>query len=567
VTRRRLLLFCGAYFVLRLLLVLCASDRLSEADAAEAKLMQIGDEWVATGRAPTLERLLWYARAGANAPHGAYLLVSLLYAALVVPAGAAGSYLALKLVAIGFATIGLAAWTATARRLGGDRAAWATALLLVLAPPPLLAGGLVAWGSHPESVAFVGLCAWALTSGRIRSAGDAVVAGGLLGLTVGLNLLVAPLVSVLAAGWAWDRWRHPPGRGAIGALLAGAALPLAGLLWLTGAATASVVETAGSSPTELLWQAQQGTSGPVVETLAELLPLRVWGASAFTLPLSGGAELALQVAATVALLTGLVAAAAALRGRPEVRGRVIALLWLAPLAHLATLALLAPRRPAVPPRYLLPVWPLLLLGLALALAWWWDRRGLRAALVALLVASLAPGLSLHAELLRPGRMTGFTEYRPAGWLAADIGHVGYEEAPWVNRFLEARGSDGSEGFGYVAGVGASDDALAQPDVSHLDATALLERRAVRLEAGMTPAARERLHENIGWGLSVFAWGRSGVWHGVLSRLPDGDREATARGLGTGLRVRGSEGCRALERYTGPDRAAMEEGAGLLGGCG
>jgi hypothetical protein len=566
VTRRRLLLLCGAFFALRLVLVLCAADQLSEPDAAETKLMRIGDEWVGTGAAPSVERLLWYARAGTNAPHGAYLLVSLLYALLVVPIGAAGSYLALKLVAIGFATLALAAWTATAWRLGGSMAAWTTGLLLALSPPPLLAGGLVAWGSHPESVALVGLCAWAVTSGRIRTVGDSAVAGALLGATAGLNLLVAPIVAVLAIGWGWDRWRDADGRArSLVALAVGAVVPLAGLLWLTGAASASVVETAGSSPVELLWRAQQGADGPVLTTITSLLPLRVWSPTAFGAPLGLAARLGLDLGLSLGLLGALVAATWRLRARRDLLGRGVALLWAAPAVHLLTLALLAPRRPAVPARYLLPAWPLALLALALALAWWWPRRPARAVLCAVVLAWLVPGLSLHVERLRPGRMQAFDEYRPAAWLAADIGHVGYEEAPWVNRFLEARGGEQTDGFGFVAGAGATDDPLAEEADSHLDAAALLDRRDAWLAAG-GPTSRDRLHENIGWGLSVFAWQRSGVWHGVLSRLPDEDRAATARGLGAGLGLRGEPGCQAIERYSGPDRAAMKLGAAMIGPC-
>jgi hypothetical protein len=572
-TRRRLLALVAVFVVVRLLLVLCASDLLSEPDAAEAKLMRIGDGWIASGQAPSLERLLWHARAGANAPHGGYLFVSLLYAALVVPLKASGSYLALKLVAIGVAAIGFAAWVVVADRLGGARAAWVAAALLLAPPPAFLAGSLVPWGSHPEAMALLGLSAWALLSGRIRSVGDGAVAGLLLGLTAGVDLLVAPLVGLAALGWGWDRWRRAEAEGVrwlpqSAALLAGGAVGLGALLWLTGGATASVTETAGASPLELLSTSRAGGGDPLFgRSLAALLPLPIFGPTLAGRLLTDGQAFALDLAASLGLLGGLGVVVARARRHEALGGRVAALLVAIPATHLAVLALLAPRRPDIPPRYLLPVAPLLLVALAVALAWGWERRGLRLALLAVIALWLLPGAALQAQLIRPARIEAFPEYRPAAWLEADIGHVGYDEAPWVNRFLEARG-DATEGFAFAAGAGASDHLLGEPpNRSALDPIALLDRRRAWLEVGRSPEARRAMHENLGWGLSVFAWGREGVMHAVLSHLPGGDRDAAARGLGAGLALRGSRGCEVIRDNHGPDRAAMLEGAGWIPGAG
>lgn len=561
VTRRQLLLLCASFFALRLLLVLCAADRLSEPDAAEAKLMRIGDEWISTGRAPSFSQLLWHARAGTNAPHGAFLLVSLLYAALAVPFGAAGSYLALKLVAVGFSVVALAAWTATAGRLGGPLAAAGTALLFLLSPSPFLAGSMVPWGSHPEAAAMLGLCAWALA--RWDGGRGAMGAGALLGLAAGCDLLAAPLAAALGVGRAWDVWRAADEDGKPSALPlasmgAGAAATLGGMLWLTGGASASVVETPGSSPLELLAEPAGAGLGPA---LLELLPLRVWAGA---LPRAAPSLVAgLDLAWSIALLAALALAAWGLARRRREWGLGGALLVVGPVLHMVVLAALAPRRPSVPPRYLLPLWPLLLLAPGLALGW--SRgRATRAAACAALLLWLVPGLAVQGRLLRPARIPGFALYRPAAWLAADIGHVGYDLAPLVGSFMEAREGVGTDGFGFAAGAGAADDPLG-PRSDPLDPAALLVRRDAWLAAHPGASAEERilLHENAGWGLAVFAWGHPGVWHSLLSRLPEGDRRAMARGLGRGLADRGKEGCRAIARYGGPDREAMEAGAG---GC-
>ncbi len=562
-SRRHLVLLAAGFVVLRLLLVLTAADRLSQPDAAEVKLMAIGDEWVQEGP-PSVERLLWYARAGTNAPHGAYLPVSLAYAALVVPFGADGSYFALKLVGILVQMIGLLAWTLVGYHLGGRRAAFIVAALLALPPAGFLGGSVVPWGSHPEAAAGLGLATWALVSGRLRGRGDAVVAGGLLGLVAGADLLVAPAVAAIAAGWVWDRRvasREQGGSAWIGLtawLLVGGVTTLTAVLWLTGGLSASVVETAGSSPLELLAEPRAGQLGT---TLAGLLPVHAWGSATIA---SADARGALNAVTTAGLLCSLVLALWALPHRLNVLGTGVGLLLAAPLVHVLTVAALAPRAPFVPQRYLLPIWPIVLLGVALALAWWWIRTGPRLVAIAALVLALGPGAALQTSLIRPERRAGFSEYRPADWLAEDIGQVTYDEAPWVNRFLSARGPGRTVGFGFATAVGAADDPLISDLPPPLDPVGLVQRRERWLAAHL-PGADERtlMHENLGWSLAVFAWDRPGTWHAVLSHVPAPDRRNVARGLGLGLALRGAEGLAAAERITGPDRAAVLEGVARL----
>lgn len=561
--RRHLLLLAAGFVVFRLLLVLSAADRISQPDAAEVKLMAIGDAWVA-GERPTVPSLLRHARAGTNAPHGAYLPIALAYAAIAVPFDATGSYFALKLVGILVQALGLIAWTLVALHLGGRRAAAAMAALMMLPPAGFLGGSLVPWGSHPEAAAGLGLATWALVSGRLRSRGDAVVAGGLLGGVAGTDLLVAPAVALLAVGWIWDRraasaeseghaWR-----GLAIALVAGGAASLSAFLWVTGGLSASVVETAGSSPLELLGAPR---AGPFTQTLTGLVPLHAWGSPSIA---DGEVRGALNAVTTAGMLCSLGLVLAGLRHRRRVQGFAFALLIGAPLVHLATVVSLAPRRPFVPQRYLLPIWPIVLLGVALAVAWWWARRGPRLLAVAALVLAIAPGAALQASLIRPDRRVGFQEYDPAAWLAEDIGQVRYDEAPGTNRFLEARGAGRTIGFGFATSTGAADDPLITDLPEPLEPQALLVRRERWLQEHR-PTGDERvlLHENLGWSLAVFAGDRPGTWHALLSHLPQPDRGHAARGLGMGLAVRGAEGVRAAERFNGPDREALLQGVRRL----
>ncbi len=137
----------------------------------------------------------------------------------------------------------------------------------------------------------------------------------------------------------------------------------------------------------------------------------------------------------------------------------------------------------------------------------------------------------------------------------------------INDFVAARAPGATAGFGFAAGIGATDDLLAQPeDREALDAQALLARRQAWLgEHSLGADERRILHENIGWSLSVFAWERRGDWHALLTHLEGEDRLHTAQGLGRGLSMRGAEGCEALEHFQGPDRSALLAGARLTTG--
>lgn len=563
ISRRQLLLLAAAFFAARVLLVLCAADRLSEPDAAETKLMQLGDEWVRSGEAPSLDGMLRLARSGTNAPHGAYLPVSLLYALLLLPFGAPSSYLALKLVAILFATAAFAIWTTLASELGGRRTGLAAALLLFLPPPSFLAGSLVAWGSHPESAFFVGLAALlALRCWRQEGAiGPPLLAGLAMALAVGMNLLTAPLIAVLALGWALDGRRQTRG------LIAGssaALLLLLALLSVTRGTSASVTESAGASPTELARTGGGGGGSLTLETLDALLPPSLVAAA------DRASSSAVADAADWALLIVLVFALVILAREgwqfEDSRARVMGLFLAGPLIHLTTLAILAPRRPYVPPRYLLPLLPVLLVGLALA----WGRSGayrrVRVGLAAGLALWVLPGLVAQARLFEPARMASFPDYRPSAYLAHDIGHVSYESAPAVNRFLEAREGTSTAGFNFASGMGASDDLVMEDaERESMDPRALLDRRDDWLaHHPLDGEERRQLHQNIGWGMTIFAPGRKGVWHAVLSHLPPDDRGALAEGLGMALGLGEDQDCALLRDLGGPDREAVLRGLGSLG---
>jgi len=107
-------------------------------------------------------------------------------------------------------------------------------------------------------------------------------------------------------------------------------------------------------------------------------------------------------------------------------------------------------------------------------------------------------------------------------------------------------------------MGASDALLieAQGD-ARLDAHGLLARRTDTLgEAPLDGDQRALLHENIGWGMAVFAPEGKGTWQAVLSRLEGEDRAALGRGIGLALGWDQRGGCAGLRNFGGPDQGAV-----------
>lgn len=512
--------------------------------------------------------LLELARTGANAPHGGFLPSA---GSIAVLSRALPGYLALKLFVLLLATLAFGAWVAAAHVLAGRVGAAVLAVLWLLMPPGALGPSLVGWGSHPEAAAlFAPGAAWLLLARR-----PAAVAGAaaLLGLACGFSLLLVPAAALLCAGVLWDAyWEEPPRPWLPRAAALSAGLPpLLTLSWLSGSGSASVVEDVGSSPWELLHRARHDVDPVVADTWAELLPPPIWGPQPFGEVLGPGARDQLDLVWGLLLVLGAGAGLAMLLRDRGLRGRAVALVLGLPLVHLTMLASLAPRRPYVPPRYLAMFWgpALLVLAVAAGRAWIWGRgsAGRRAASLALLALAIAfclPGAAAQARLLDLSRVGGFADYRPAAYVAAEIGHVRYDEAQATNRFLRwtaARGEP-SAGFGAAAGVGGADALLLEAPTLHpVDPGDLLDRRRALL-ASAPPAQHALLDRNLGWGLAVFAPDRSGTWLSVFAHAGEG-RDAIAEGVGLGLRSLGIPGCEGLRRVIGPDRAAVLRGAEAL----
>jgi hypothetical protein len=110
-------------------------------------------------------------------------------------------------------------------------------------------------------------------------------------------------------------------------------------------------------------------------------------------------------------------------------------------------------------------------------------------------------------------------------------------------------------------MGASDALLIEAQSeARLDAPGLLARRSDTLgEAPLDREQRALLHENIGWGMVVFAPQSKGTWQAVLSRLEGDDRAALGRGIGLALGWDRRGGCTKLRNFGGPDQGAVITG--------
>ena len=564
-----------AFTALRLLLILSASDQVHAPDWAEVKHMLLGDQWVTQGP-PTPSEVLAWGQDSRNAAHGGFLLVSLLYAVVVVPLQTTQSYLALKAIVLLFAVLGFIGWTGTALRLGGRLAGCVAALLFLFPPPTYLAGTSVAWGSHPEATALLGMAALLATSASSAGWRHLLALGLLLGASIGLSSLAAPIALAIAVGSLWDR-RGPHWRPAAVSMALGLAVPVVAIGLLTGSPTASVTEEADHAPVDLLVENLDDGEALVMPSLREVIPIPAWGPSLLHQDLQSPQRQGLNGMLSLTLLLGLLVIGQGLRGGspgPPHRGRVIALCVLGPALHIGMLVLLAPRRPSIEARYLLPLWPCLLLLLSLAVAQAMEfartspgRRWLQPCAVLAALLWLAPGLQVQANLLDPGRIgagddhRGFSTYQPGRYVAAEIGNVTYPTAQLVNDFLDQR-EPGIRGFSLVTRIEAGQDLLLEPpELEHqLDPIAIVER--IGRDRGTQPSPgpeRDRIYENLGWALSTFAPDRGGLWLGILSQL-EGDRSATASGIGMGLAGQGPAGCAAMALGPPTDQASLLRGA-------
>ena len=574
---RRTLLALGILFIaLRLLLVLSAADRIHAPDWAEAKHSFLGDQWINEGP-PSLSVVLAAARHPRNAAHGGFLPLSALYATLSVPLGADDNHLALKLSALAFAVLGFFSWLAVAIRIGGPLAGWLAAILLLFPPPIYLAGSLVTWGSHSEATALLGLAAFLMI--RNEKLGKPAQLAPLLalGCVAAMSSLFVPICAVLLLTWLWvqgPRGGMIKGRlnrdSAVAVLIVSVPVFLSWIV--TGAPGSSVTEEAGNAPLQLLLTVGDSL-GLLPRTLGALLPLPLFGPQILDLKLSAPLLRSLDWALSALLLCALVQLVVVGRsGTEDRRPLPLALLVCAPAVHLLVLLLIGPRRPSIELRYLLPLFPLALVGVSVAASWAWQRRRsplttLWAGLLLLsAVAWTLPGLSVQSSLLEPSRIgsiagqgPGFFAWRSPRYIDFDIGNVRYETAPGVNDFLNQRGED-TYGFALVPRLTAGQDLLRAFDPPVFEAAQLLDR-IQRDRANQPPPGqkRARIYENIGWALAVFAPDQPGLWMSLNSHLGP-DRSACAAGLGMGLSRSNPKACEKIHALQPVDRHPAWAGA-------
>ncbi len=521
-TPDRSFLALACCFVLsRVAYVLCGADLLSEPDAAEVKLMAWGDQVVRSGW-PGWGEWLRMIRSGPMAPHGGTWFVTACYTALATILERAGSYAALKAVAIVLQTAGFVGWVGAARALAGERTAWVLGGLLLLAPAGMLGPSLVPWGSHPEAAALLGLpLLWAARGGG--GVGLALA----FGLVASLDLLVVPAALVLL-GSTW-RAASPIVR-----LRDGVAffVPIAAMVWLTGIFSSSVTEDPVNTPSGLLAGVLATSPELLVQTLAAVTDLRSW--SPLATPSGWWPTLHSMDRVTAALL--LLAAILGAYRHPRLRP-----LLLAAGVQGIVLLLLAPRRPELPPRYLLLPWTLLItVGAARPL---------------LLLPQAAAGLLLAWTLCSPSRAPMFATYDPPRWVPHDLGHLRYEDGPAVDRFLEARAEDPA-GFEIVTGSGAAEAALVDPPRRDFSADAVIQRlEAVGPRLPPPGPRRKRRMENLGWALFVLGREDPAEVRRVLISLRE-DRWDAARGFG--MAAGHSVPC-GVALLAPPDREVEEEG--------
>jgi hypothetical protein len=456
---------------LRLALADGAPDRVHPLDPAELKLAELGRALRAGGGWAALERGVSSLQ---NLHHGGFLWVSLLVGGLEALLGE--GLLALRAAAALTGALAWALWAGAAWALLGPRWGALGALCLALPPPWALQWSLTPWGSHPEAAAFPAL--WLLLlAGPPRP----VALGAAAGAGAGFSALLGP-TAALALALGAGPWR---------ARLLGLGLGLLpfALPWALERPWArGLTEEAASTPLRLLGGALD-------------LPLAAASFAALLPPplvASGVAGPAAPGLSGLALLAALIGGRAALRGgRPALR-----LLALAPLLHLAGLALLSPLRPALQHRYLLPWLPALLLLPLLGAAGGGRARAL--ALAPLLVSLL--GLPPALQLLQGRDPAARAAYDPWALQALGLEQLPLRQAPAVAAFLADRRATGLPPEEVTAGFAAAFaprrvyPVWGEPGPAQGPALDLRRRLDALAPAG--PASRALIGRNAGWGLLI-----------------------------------------------------------------
>ena len=294
--------------------------------------------------------------------------------------------IALHLVALAFGAVGATALFLVLQVRTNRAAAYWFGVLAIFAPPALLRGGLVAWGSHAETAALACLVLLGVT--YVGEARHRAWFGLLFGVICGLVLwfgylsLAAILGSVLAL--AWNRVRLPSGTVAAG--LVGFALGFLPWWWSRLFGVTRAVEVYGRSAGDVFTAGLVHLPGRAVSLVLHELPaslmLPLWGtgglyvAVVFVLAIFGLRSAGLRTARLAVHALGFTAL-------------VFALIYLASDFELAP-ADAEQRHGFMNSRYfMLLLWcGLALASAALGTAVRW-RQGLGAALVAVSVGSFA----------------------------------------------------------------------------------------------------------------------------------------------------------------------------------
>ncbi len=362
-TTRKVRLPRGTGGFLLALLVLRGLFLLAAIDPEEDRIMNVFDcaglSWTSGPERPLYDREELYAGAAADAiRHGAgiplwacrfepYGSGSLLIALAAVPLFAlfGPTLLAFKLIPLAVTIAGGLFWFLAVRAWTGESVARRFALLYLLAPPLLVRTALIAKGDHAEAMALVGAVMF-LASRAAREPAKGRLAG-LAGLVAGLSVYVTystlPIIlGVGLVGLARARaWPRRPWS------LAAAGFGIGLIPWLL-----TLVQTAGGALRIYGRAPGSGVGLSQAATRATLLFNRGFQAG-FDLPGGSG----------IRTLAGLIFLAAVLVGWGVLirRARSIfpSLVLAGTAAHLAAFCLIAPDAAS---RYLVPVYPLLLLA-------------------------------------------------------------------------------------------------------------------------------------------------------------------------------------------------------------